>query len=291
MQEISLIDAYAHCRHIAGHYENFPVGSILIPKKLRKHFFALYAFMRTADDFADLPTRSREERLELLAEWRRQLDESLAGKWSENPIFFALSNTIKECKLNPSPLYQLLEAFEFDARGQVHFETFDDLRWYTSRSADPVGELVLALFGYRDSERIKLSNEICSALQLLNFIQDIKEDLKNKRYYYPKEDCEIFEIALGSSGLAERSPDWDSRLALVSLFEIERVEALLDRGASLAESVSGRLRYELRAIIHEARKMIAKIRRSDGNTYLLRPKLSKWKHFTVLLQSLARRVD
>ena len=276
-----------------GHYENFPVGSFLIPKNLHKHFHALYAFMRTADDFADLPHGKKEERIELLADWRRQLDEMIGGKEAENPIFIALQNTVSECKISYEPLYRLLEAFEFDANGEVHFETFDDLRWYTSRSADPVGELVLALFGYRDSERIRLSNEICSGLQLLNFIQDIKEDIACNRYYYPQEDCGIFGIEIRTEGGTIIPSDGlkSVPLALTSLFELERVEALIDRGAPLAESVGGRLRYELRAVIGAARKMIAKIRNLDGNTFLTSPKLSKWEHLSVLLQSLVLRAD
>jgi phytoene synthase len=285
-RKYSLEEAYEHCRKIAaGHYENFPVGSILIPKKIRPHFLALYAFMRTADDFADLPHRDKEERLALLADWRRQLDEALSGIEPEQPIFIALGNTVSECNLSPDSLYRLMEAFEFDAKGEVHFETFEDLRWYTARSADPVGELVLSLFGYKEEKSIRLSNEICSGLQLLNFIQDIKEDIDTKRYYYPKEDAEIFGVDLGGGFI---SPD---RLSLLSLFELERVESLLERGSPLAESVSGRLRYELRAVIRAARKMIAKIRRLDGNTYLRRPKLSKWEHLVVLLQSLFMKVD
>ncbi len=282
-QKYSLEEAYQYCRKIAlGHYENFPVGSVLIPKNNRQHFYALYAFMRTADDFADLPDRPKQERLELLADWRRQLDEVSSEDEPKNPIFLALRNTITQCKLQTAPLYRLLEAFEFDAKGEVVFETFDDLRWYTSRSADPVGELVLALFGYRDAYRIKLSNEICSALQLLNFVQDIKVDVANKRYYYPKEDCRIFGIDFEIDTINS------DKLSLVSLFELERVEALLDRGALLAESVSGRLRYELRAIVHAARKMTLKIRKLDGNSYLTRLKLSKWEHLSVLLQSIIR---
>ena len=292
-KEYSLSESYEYCRTIAlGHYENFPVGSILIPKNIRHHFYALYAFMRTADDFADLPHRTKEERLELLADWRRYLDEAIQGKKPENPIFIALRNTISECNLQVAPLYRLLEAFEFDAQGEVRFETFDDLRWYTSRSADPVGELVLALFGYRDAKRIKLSNEICSALQLLNFIQDIKEDIANDRFYYPQEDCRMFgtdretverTLVRSSDGLKSVP------LSLTSLFALERVEALLDRGAPLAESVSGRLRYELRAIVRAARKMTRKIRKLDGNSYLMRPKLSKWEHLSVILQSIVRK--
>ncbi|MDP4230472.1 MAG: squalene synthase HpnC [Bacteroidota bacterium] len=280
-QEAALSSAYDHCRAISlGHYENFPVGSVLIPKAVRHHFYALYAYMRSADDLADLPSRPPQERLDLLADWRRQLDDGIKGKEPENPIFLALCNTIRECDLPSEPLYRLLEAFEFDAKGNVQFETFEDLRWYTSRSADPVGQLVLALFGYRDAERIRLSNEICTALQLLNFIQDIQEDLGNKRFYYPQEDCSIFGFEIGTG-----DPDTD-RLALVSLFELERVESLLDRGARLSESVSGRLRYELRAITCAARKLAKKIRHVDGQIYQIRPKLSKWEHFTVLVRSI-----
>ena len=296
-QKYSLEEAYQYCRTIAlGHYENFPVGSILIPKNIRHHFYALYAFMRTADDFADFPDRPKQDRLELLADWRRQLDETVSGvcgQESENPIFIALRNTITECKLQAEPLYRLLEAFEFDAKGEVFFETFDDLRWYTSRSADPVGELVLGLFGYKDAERIKLSNEICSALQLLNFIQDIKEDLANKRYYYPQEDCRMFGADRETvERTLVRSYDGlkSVPLSLTSLFELERVEALLDRGAPLAESVSGRLRYELRAIVHAARKMTEKIGKLDGNSYQTRPKLSKGEHLFVLLKSLGMKM-
>src|SRR5450631_177269 len=105
-QNSSLIAGYEYCRKIAlSHYENFPVGSVLVPKKIRPHFFALYAFMRTADDFADLPNRPKQERLALLADWRRQLDEALSGKEPEHPIFLALSNTVAEYKLSPSLLY------------------------------------------------------------------------------------------------------------------------------------------------------------------------------------------
>jgi squalene synthase HpnC len=288
----SLDQAYDHCRKITlGHYENFPVGSILIPKKNRKHFFALYAFMRTADDFADLTSRPREIRLQLIRDWRLQLDKAISGRESQHPIFVALSNTISECQLPSEPFYKLLEAFEFDATGDVDFATFDDLRWYTSRSAEPVGELVLALFGYRNVERITMSNDICTGLQLLNFIQDIKEDLGNNRYYYPSEDCEIFGVNLKSVGGASvRSDRLESvPLSLLSLFELDRVESLIDRGAPLAESVHGRLRYELRAVIRAARKMIAKIRKLEGSTYRVRPKLSKSEHALILLQSIMFR--
>jgi squalene synthase HpnC len=290
MPPITLDAAYAECREVAQHYENFPVGSLLVPKKMRKHFFALYAFMRTADDFADggtttpLPPPSKGGGVLQLEDWRFQLQQILAGGEATNPIFLALRNTITECNLPGEPLERLLEAFEFDARGGVQFETFEDLRWYTSRSADPVGELVLALFGYHDKKLIRLSDDICTALQLLNFIQDIKEDLGNGRFYYPKDDWRMFNLEQVND--AGETPALRQRLNLLSLFELDRVETLLDRGAGLPELVSGRLRLELRAIIRSARKLIVKIRKIDGNTYLTRPTLSKRERLGVLLQSV-----
>jgi squalene synthase HpnC len=282
MPPITLDAAYAECREVAQHYENFPVGSLLVPKKMRKHFFALYAFMRTADDFADggtttpLPPPSKGGGVLQLEDWRFQLQQILAGGEATNPIFLALRNTITECNLPGEPLERLLEAFEFDARGDVQFETFEDLRWYTSRSADPVGELVLALFGYHDKKLIRLSDDICTALQLLNFIQDIKEDLGNDRFYYPKDDWRMFNLEQVND--AGETPALRQRLNLLSLFELDRVETLLDRGAGL--------RLEVRAIIRSARKLIVKIRKIDGNTYLTRPTLSKRERLGVLLQSV-----
>ena len=277
----TLEDAFDHCRKIAlGHYENFPVGSLLVPKPLRKHFYALYAFMRTADDYADLPHRTRQERLDLLSHWRTELHSIFSGVQSQEPVFIALADTIAKFDF-PIPLFdRLLDAFEFDARGEVRFITYSDLRRYTSGSADPVGELVLGLFGYSDAERIRLSNEICSGLQLLNFIQDLNEDLSNERYYFPEEDCLLYGVILGST----MEPTDDLRELV--LFETDRVEAMLDAGAELAESVSGRLRFELRAVIGGARKMIVKIREQQGDMITKRPKLSKYEHAVILIKSL-----
>jgi len=260
-----------------GHYENFPVGSVLIPKKLRQHFYNLYAYMRTADDFADLPERSSQERLKLLANWRRQLNNLFEGKPAEDPIFMTLGETVAQFHLQIDPFERLLNAFEFDARGNVNFNAFSDLHWYTQRSAEPVGQLVLALFGYRDSARIELSNKICSALQLINFIQDAEEDLHNGRCYFPKEDWpdgtsladlenpEMFTIATGKM--------------------LVRILEMLTAGSRLPEMVNGRLKFELRCVLIEAKKMCRKIEELGGNTLKIRPKLSRSEHLVSIFQA------
>src|ERR1700733_15821259 len=135
----SLETAYDYCSSIAhSHYENFPVGGILIPRKLRKHFHALYAFMRTADDFADLSHRQSSERISLLGEWRTKLHSIFNDEQPSDPIFIALRDTARKFDLTITPFNLLLDAFEFDARGDVRFESYEDLHWYTRRSAEPV---------------------------------------------------------------------------------------------------------------------------------------------------------
>jgi squalene synthase HpnC len=284
-QKMSAGEAFAHCKSIAtSHYENFPVGSILIPKRERKYFYALYAFMRTADDFADLPSSgSSSERLEKLANWRSNLDDIYINKTPTHPVFIALAETIHKYGFEKELFTRLLDAFEFDAKGEVQFVTYSDLRWYTARSADPVGELVLGLFGYKDKELISLSDEICSGLQLLNFIQDLAEDVRNTRYYLPTEDCDRFGVTQKEIGLG------GERVDKLVLYEIVKTEEMIGRGARLAELVSGRLRFELRAVVFGARRMIRKIRQENGDVLSKRPKLSKSEHVYILLQSLATK--
>ncbi|SRR5579883_2166563 len=272
-----LNDAYAYCRQIAlGHYENFPVASILIPGRLRPHIFALYAFMRTADDFVDLPHRSSEERLQLLSDWRGQLMDAMNDVVPHHPIFLALQTTMRTFDLDYGLLHLLLDAFEFDARGNVHFDSYDDLHWYTKRSAEPVGQLVLALFGYKDSERIEWSNDICTALQLINFLQDAQDDLKNGRCYFPREDYEQFDISSYNELSTAACGDELIR------FECERINKLLDSGKQLPQSVDGRLRWELRATLGGANIMLKKIRRMGAEVFWQRPKLSALEKSQIL---------
>ncbi len=274
---VNLSEAYNECRKIAlGHNENFPVGSMLLPRAVREHFFALYAFMRSADDFADFPHRLKEERLELLADWRSQLRSIFRNETPSNPIFLAIKDTVQKFDLSIDPFDRLLDAFEFDARGNVRFETYDDLHWYTQRSAEPVGELVLALFGYRDEERIRMSNDICTALQLINFLQDVQDDLSNDRCYFPLDDCRLFGI-----GGIEEIPNSPSREGLI-LYECNRIHQLLDAGSLLPESVSGRLKLELRAVLSGGRLMLAKVRSMKGMVLEERPKLSRFEQWHIL---------
>jgi hydroxysqualene synthase len=281
-QVITIEEAFRHCEQIATrHYENFPVGSILIPKASRKYFYALYAFMRTADDFADLPSSgTSEERVEKLRRWRQNLEDIYNNIPPTHPVFIALAETIFKYGFDKSLFIRLLDAFEFDAKGDVSFKTDADFRHYTYGSADPVGELVLALFAYSEPTFINLSNEICSGLQLLNFIQDLQEDVKSKRYYLPLDACRRF--GLEHSDIVRGKKEVNELV----LYQTEKTEYMLDKGAPLAELVSGRLRFELRAVIFGARRMIKKIRAQGGDVLSHRPKLSKIDHVFILIKSL-----
>jgi squalene synthase HpnC len=184
-------DAYRHCQKIAeSHYENFTVGSWLLPRRLRRHIAAIYAFSRVADDMADEGDRPAEERLQLLDAWERELELCFQGR-PRNPIFVALGRSVEEFDLPIEPFRRLLRAFRSDVVFSG-FDTADALLAYCRCSANPVGHLVLNLFGYRDSERQDLADKICTGLQLANFWQDVSVDARKGRIYVPRDALASF---------------------------------------------------------------------------------------------------
>src|SRR5215213_4544846 len=181
--------AYKYCEKLAkAHYENFPVGSLLIPKRLRKHFYSIYAFARTADDFADEGYEHgerAEERIAKIHEWGRMLKQALCGQAS-HPIFIALAETQARFDLPPDLFEDLLSAFAQDVT-RTRYESFEQLLDYCDRSANPVGRLILLLFGHKDEGLHQMSDSICTALQLANHWQDVGIDLRKDRVYLPLE--------------------------------------------------------------------------------------------------------
>ena len=254
--------AYARCQQLAQqHYENFPVASRLLPKATRPHIAAIYAFARIADDFADEGTRSPEARLALLDDWQQRLNAAVAGS-VRNPdrdsypretspdldysdagaIFLALSDTIARFGLERSLFDDLLAAFRQDVRVS-RYESWSDLLDYCRRSANPVGRLVLRIAGYRSTELDARSDSVCTALQLTNFWQDIEGDLKKGRLYVPLSVVRETGADIEDLRRARFTPAWTAAL--------ERAAAETRRhfadGRGVADLVSGRLRWELRA--------------------------------------------
>jgi hydroxysqualene synthase len=247
---VNLEEAYAHCEAIAkSHYENFPVASRLLPAKLRPHVAAIYAFARTADDFADEPGYQASERMRLLRDWRVKLHPpsrqgASAGQAhsGDDAIFLALHDTIQRYSLPLQLFDDLLNAFVQDV-GTTRYSTWADVLDYCRQSANPVGRLVLRLNGYHDDRLDAASDAVCTALQLTNFWQDLAVDWSRGRLYVPEEIWRAHHADLASLDANRITPQWAAALADCG----KRTRALFERGRSVADEVSGRLRYELRA--------------------------------------------
>ncbi|MDR0927985.1 MAG: squalene/phytoene synthase family protein [Ignavibacteria bacterium] len=185
----SIAEAYDFCKNIAtAHYENFPVASLLLPKNIRKYFYAIYAFARTADDIADeltLTTDADTAAKELNA-FRKQLQDVYNNEALFNPVFIALADTIHSKNIPIQPFESLLDAFYSDIFFQG-IETLEQLHSYCELSANPVGELLLYLFGEHNEQNLLYSNDICTALQIINHLQDIEKDIARSRCYIPND--------------------------------------------------------------------------------------------------------
>ena len=252
---VNLQAAYAACeRDCRAHYENFPVASLLLPRRMRPHVAALYAFARAADDFADEGDRTVDERHRLLDRWRARLLEAVAGTTSTiqrapepgepghtREIFMALGVTIRRLQLPPALLEDLLSAFRQDVTVS-RYATWPALFDYCRRSANPIGRLVLRIGGYADHDLDKCSDAICTALQLTNFWQDVKSDWARGRIYLPREEMQAHgadEAALVGDHL---SSDWREAIASA----VSKTRTLFRDGLPLCDRLSGRLRYEIR---------------------------------------------
>ena len=221
-----------------GHYENFSIAAFFLPKRLRQDLFNIYAFCRIADDIADECTDENQAAVSL--EQMENDLESILIEDTDNPLFSALAGTIKRHSLSLEPFRKLLRAFRMDL-DKKRWETWDDLRHYTRHSADPVGQVVLELFGYRNPDYFALSDKICTALQLANHWQDVRRDWDRGRIYIPFEDMKRFGVK--EKEIADRSVT-DSFRELMT-FEVERARRLFFEGFPLLNMVAPKLRLQL----------------------------------------------
>jgi hydroxysqualene synthase len=261
-----LWDARQYCTDLAEkHYENFPVGR-WVTAELRPHIHAIYAFARTADDFAD-ESEHEGARLERLALWRTLLHEAARGE-AEHPVFVALADTIAKFGVPVDWLDRLIRAFEQDVRQNRHAD-FESLRSYARNSADPVGRLVLWLHGVREEKLFAWSDAICSALQFANFWQDVAVDWRKNRVYLPVEDMARF--AYTESDLAQGIVD--NRFRKLMQLEIDRTWKLFREGRPLCDAVDRRLRTELRLVWCGGTRILERIAENDYDVFRRRPKL------------------
>jgi phytoene synthase len=273
-------DAYRHCWRIAtAHHENFTIGSWLLPRSLRRHIAAIYAFARIADDFADEGSLGVEERLARLDSWEEQLRAAYQGR-ATHPIFLALGETVRQFDIPRQPFCRLLDAFRQDVRFRP-FARFADLLAYCERSANPVGHLILYLFGYRDVERQALANQICSGLQLANFWQDLAVDVARGRIYVPAEDLERFGCAAADLRSGVMSPQLRQLLA----FEVERARELLRGGLVLAEQVDRQLAREVRLFAWGGLAILQAIEAAEHDVFARRPTVSSTAKAVLVLRA------
>lgn len=243
--------------------ENFPVASRVLPARARAHLLALYGFARLADEIGDAPAGgsgerlAARERLAALDELEAELDRACAGRARE-PLMARLSATIAECELAREPFARLIEANRMDQRVSS-YDTWEQLAGYCELSANPVGELVLGVFGLATPERIARSDEICTALQLAEHCQDVGEDFRADRVYLPAEDLARF----GASESDLAKPSASPALREVLRFEVARARALLDSGSALVRTLAGRGRLAVAGFIAGGRAALDAIERAD----------------------------
>jgi squalene synthase HpnC len=275
--------AWTYCGRLArGHYENFTVASLLLPRRLLRHFHAVYAYCRWADDLAD-EAGGGPRALALLRWWREELLRCYEGS-PRHPVLIALRETIRQFRIPPRPFLDLLFAFEQDQLVK-RYRTFPQLLDYCRYSANPVGHLVLYLCAAYDEERAALADHVCTALQLANFWQDVARDFAIGRVYLPEEDRRHFGYSDADLG-ARR---FTRCFAELMRFEVDRTRDLFYRGFPLIERLPAELRPDVELFIHGGLGILRKIEQVRYNVWARRPVLAKWEKGWLLLGALYRR--
>ncbi len=274
--------AYQYCEEFArAHHESFPVASRFVPAEMRPHVIALYAFARAADDFADEP-EYEGSRIEALEVWQEELHRCFHGE-AVHPVFIALQDTIEKRNLPLPPFEDLLGAFRTDMQVK-RYATFAALRGYTARSAEPVGRLLLALFGYRQAELVRFADEISTALQLTNFWQDVASDAVRDHIYVPAEDLHFFGVS--EAEIKALKPTKAIRELL--RFEVARTRALFERGRPLLGKLETNLKFELALIWLLGMAILDKIDDAEFDVFGHRPTIGTRDKAKILAKAAKR---
>ncbi|MCC9599607.1 squalene synthase HpnC [Stieleria sp. JC731] len=273
------------CRQLArGHYENFLVASILLPRRLRAPFYSIYAFCRTADDVAD-ESDSPQHAHEGLDRIQEELQATFSGNPPDHSFYPALSHTITTYAMERQPFFDLLSAFRQDQEVN-RYESMDQLLDYCSRSANPVGRMILKLAGIDDTQRLELSDQICTGLQLVNFWQDVRRDLLIGRVYLPSQLCDRFDV--DESMLSQQTTAKPLRRLLAEL--CDETEGYFRRGRLLADDVPKWLAKDIKLFIHGGLETLNAIRRIDFDVLRKRPKVGKLTQGKLVLLAVLGRL-
>jgi len=274
-----LPEAYAYCERLARtHYENFSVATWFLPKRLRQHFFNVYAYCRISDDLGD-ETGDTAASLELLDEWETELNACYAGS-PRHPVFVALAGTVREFDVPKHEFSDLLRAFRQD-QTVTRYESFEDLLGYCRYSANPVGHLVLYLGGYRDPERQQLSDYTCTALQLANFWQDVSPDFQKGRVYLPLEDLRKHGVTEATIASTQNT----SQFIELMRFEVQRARQWFDRGLPLVGKVGRDLAIDLQLFSRGGQEILNAIERQGYAVLGNRPAISKSRKLALVARA------
>lgn len=275
--------AEAFCRRVAAaHYENFTVATRLVPSALRQDLANVYTFARWSDDLADEPNEG--DAMAALVDWRNGLDACFSGK-PNHPVFVALARTVERHGLAIAPFVDLLDAFKQDQH-TLRYETREQLLAYCRRSADPVGRIVLALAGCRDSEQVALSDAICTGLQLVNFWQDVRRDRMAGRVYLPAEDRRLHGVEEEMLDADQAGPEL---IALVRE-EVDWARGFFAQGEALVEKGPPVLRPAIRLFLGGGRGVAQAIEKAGYDTLRRRPTLSHWLKVKLVVSATIEMV-
>lgn len=272
----TLEEAREYCARLARtHYENFSVATWFLPKRLRQHFFNIYAYCRISDDLGD-EVGDTAASLELLDQWQAELEACYEGA-PRHPVFVALAETVRKFDIPKQEFSDLLIAFRQD-QTVTRFETFDDVLHYCHYSANPVGHLVLYLCGYHDAERQQLSDFTCTALQLANFWQDVSVDYAKGRIYLPLEDLRSFNVSENEIAQRHNTPAFCSMMK----FEVERARHWFDQGLPLIEKVDRELAIDLDLFSRGGLEILNAIEKQGYAVLGNRPSISKSRKLALV---------
>ena len=281
----TLDEARAWCRNLAEkHYENFHVASWFLPRKLRPHFHAIYAYCRVSDDLGD-EVGDREQSLALLDQWSEELDACYAGR-ARHPVFVALAETIRACRIPKEPFADLITAFKQD-QTVTRFRTMDEVLAYCRYSANPVGRLVLYVCGYTDAEHFRLSDATCSALQLANFWQDVTSDYSQRdRIYLPQDAMLRFGVTEAVIGGGVATPEFRALLK----DQVGYARSLFEAGIPLIGMVDSELALDLDLFSRGGLEILRAIEQRNYDVLSGRPAISKATKIALALRAVSGKL-
>ncbi|MDK4679827.1 squalene synthase HpnC [Kingella negevensis] len=268
-----------------NHYENFPVGSIILPRRLRRPIHAVYAFARTADDIADEGNVTTAERQAELQKLIAELDKIAAHTQPETELMRQLNErAIQPFRLPLQPFYDLLSAFSQDTE-KTRYQNFGELIDYARRSANPVGRIMLHLYGETSAQSIAQSDGICTALQLINFWQDVGIDWQKNRVYLPQDDLAKFGVTESDIAANKMTPNLRKLLA----YECDKAHKMLRAGSPLGKTLRGRLGFELRMIILGGDCILQKLAAAQYDVFSQRPVLEKRDWLRIIWRAIIKK--